>query len=104
MANPLVRATVNQALSSVSTLWFLEGEKATARKELLMTYSYLIQVSELLYLMTDFRETLLVLAKSRQTKASAAKDGSQQSVVERFPNHYLWRLEWISSTLRCHLY
>ena len=54
--------------------------------------------------MTDFRETLLVLAKSRQTKASAAKDGSQQSVVERFPNHYLWRLEWISSTLRCHLY
>ena len=51
-----------------------------------------------------YREALLVPTKSRQTEASVAKDGSQQLVVEWFPNNYLRGLERFSSIVRCHLY
>lgn len=75
----------------------------TVKKGSSMTFSYLIQVGSFIRL-TSYREALLVPTKSRQTEASIAKDGSQQLVVEWFPNNYLRGLERFPSFVRCHLY
>lgn len=51
-----------------------------------------------------FRKTFLVPAEGRQNEIATAAYGPLVASVERQPNHYLWRLEWLFCAIRCHLY
>ena len=46
----------------------------------------------------------MVSAESGQAQVAAAADGPLQPTLERVADHYLWRLEWFLSALRCDIH
>ena len=98
----LATATRQHSLDSI--LSFSVVARAMAKRELLTTSSYSIQVSTSILDLTQFfnlfRKTNLVPAQSRQDEVAAAENGPLEPGLERVPNHHLRRLEWLLSTLR----